>query len=104
MPNIKFNYLYRDGGNYKKFNSIVFDNLQNIELSALEDLIRSKLISQHWFYADQWQVPELHFGTWDDELDHSFHEFESVEYTDEPADDGAETTLFINILKNLPPL
>ncbi len=104
MPNIKFNYLYRDASNYKNFGSIVFDNPQNIELSALEDLIHSKLISHHWFYADQWQVADLHFGSWDNELDHAFHEFESVEYTDEPADAGADTTLFINILKNLPPL
>ncbi len=102
MPNIKFNYLYRDGGNYKNFNSIVFSNPQNIGLSTLEDLIRSKLIFQHWFYADQWQVPDLHFGTWDNELDHTFHEFESVEHTDDVADNGKDLTSFINILKSLP--
>lgn len=104
MPNIKFNYLYRDGGNYKNFGSIVFINPLNIELSALEDLIRSKLISHHWFYADQWQVPDLHLGSWDNELDHTFHEFEGVEYADEPADARTDIALFINILKNLPPL
>ncbi|QEM06760.1 hypothetical protein DIU31_025845 [Mucilaginibacter rubeus] len=104
MSNIKINYFYRDAGNYKNFGSIIFINPQNIELSALEDLIRSKLISHHWFYADQWQVPDLHFGTWDNKLDHSFHEFESVEYTDEPADAWADIALFINILKNAPPL
>lgn len=104
MPNIKFNYLYRDGGNYKNFGSIVFSNPLNIELLALEELIRSKLTSHHWFYADQWQVPNLHFGTWDNELDHTFHEFEGVEYIDEPADAGTDITLFINILKSLPPL
>ena len=104
MPNIKFNYFYRDGGNYKNFNSAVFHNPQNIELSALEALIHSKLIFHHWFYADQWHLPDLYFDTRDNELDHTFHEFESVEYTDEPADDGADTALFINILKNLPSL
>lgn len=104
MPNIKFNYLYRDGGNYKNFNNIVFNNPQNVLLPALEELIRSKLIFDHWFYVDQWQLPDLHFGTWDNELDHTFHEFESVEYTDEPADAGTDIALFINILKNLPSL
>ncbi|MFB0499251.1 hypothetical protein ABID99_005488 [Mucilaginibacter sp. OAE612] len=101
MPNIKFYYLYRDGGSYKNFNSIVFDNPQNIELSALEDLIRSKLISHHWFYADQWQLPDLHFGTWDDELDHSFHEFGSVEYTNEAADSGMDLASFMYILQTV---
>jgi hypothetical protein len=102
MPNIKFNYLYRDAGNYKKFNSIIFNNPQNIELSILENLIHSKLISQHWFYTDQWQVTDLHFGTWNNELDHTFHEFENVEYTNEEADSGMDIAFFINILKSLP--
>jgi hypothetical protein len=95
MPNIKFNYLYRDAGNHKNFNSIVFSDPQNIGLSAVDDLICSKLIFHHWFYADQLQVPDLHFGAWDNELDHTFHEFESVEYTDEAADDGKDLALFI---------
>jgi hypothetical protein len=99
MPNIKFNYFYRDSGNYKNFNSIIFDNPQNMELSAIEALINSKLIFQQWFYADQWQVPDLHCGTWDNELDHTFHEFEGVEYTDESADSGMDIALFINILQ-----
>lgn len=101
MPNIKFNYLYRDGGNYKNFNSIVFNNPQNIELSALKDLIRSKLISHHWFYADQWQVADLHFGSWDNELDHAFHEFESAEYTNEAADSGMDLASFMYILQTV---
>jgi hypothetical protein len=101
MPNIKFNYLYRDAGNYKNFNSIVFNNPQNIELSVLDYWIRSKLISHHWFYVDQWQVPDLHFGTWDNELDHTFHEFESIEYTDEAANSEKDLTSFIQILEKL---
>ncbi|WDZ98775.1 hypothetical protein [Mucilaginibacter sp. SJ] len=101
MPNIKFKYLYRDGGNYKNFNSTVFDNPQNIKLSALEDLIRSKLISHHWFYADQWRVPDLHFGSWDNELDHTFHEFESAEYTDEAVDNGMDLASFMYILQTV---
>lgn len=101
---IKFNYLYRDGANYKNLKSIIFNNSENIKLSTVQNLIQFKLIGGEYFYANDWQVPDLHFGTWDNELDHSFHEFESVEYTDEPADAGADIALFINILKNLPPL
>jgi hypothetical protein len=102
MPNIKFNYLYRDAANYKSFNSIIFSNSQNIELPILENLIHSKLISHHWFYASQWQLPDLHFGTWNNELDHTFHEFDGVEYTDEAADSRTDLASFINVLKNLP--
>jgi hypothetical protein len=83
MSNIKFSYLYRDGANYKNHNSITFDNPDNIEPSALENLIRSKLIDGTWFYVNEWHLPDLHFNTWDQEIDHPWHEFESVEYSDE---------------------
>ncbi|AYL98048.1 hypothetical protein [Mucilaginibacter celer] len=101
MPNIKFNYLYRDASNYKNFNSIIFNNQQNIELSVLDELIRSKLISHHWFYVHEWQVPDLHFNTWNNELDHTFHEFESIEYTDEAANSEKDLTSFTQMLEKL---
>jgi len=83
MPNIKFNYLYRDSANYKKYGSIVFANPTNIDLLELETLIRSKLIDSTWFYADEWGMPELFFDTFDWKVDPTWHEFESVEHTDE---------------------
>ena len=100
MPNIQFNYLYRDGGNYKKYGFVIFANPDNVGVAELETLIRSKLIYAEWFYVDQWKVPDLHFGTWDNELDHTFHEFESIEYAEEAA--NAEITLaeFMGLLKN----
>ncbi|MDB5015400.1 MAG: hypothetical protein JWQ84_232 [Mucilaginibacter sp.] len=80
MPNIKFNYLYRDSANYKKFGYVVFSNHNNIELSELESLIRSKLIYETWFYADEWNLPELFLEHCDFRFDPTWHEFESVEY------------------------
>jgi hypothetical protein len=85
MPNIKFNYLYCDCGNYKKYTSIVFSNPNNIELSELEKLIRSKLIDGTWFYADDWKLPEIFLETFDYKIDPTWHEFESIEYTHELA-------------------
>jgi len=99
---IKFNYLYRDAANYKNLNSLIFNNPESVTLSTIQDLIKSKLIGDSYFYADQWQVPDLHFGTWDNEFDHTFHEFESVEYTNEAADSVRDLVSFINILKALP--
>ncbi|WP_413670619.1 hypothetical protein ACEN9X_12165 [Mucilaginibacter sp. Mucisp86] len=99
--NIKFNYLYRDGANYKNLKSIIFNNPENITLSTVQNLIQAKLMGGEYFYANDWQVPDLHFSTWDNELDHTFHEFESVEYTDELADEGADIALFINILQTV---
>jgi hypothetical protein len=101
MPNIQFNYLYRDAGNYKKYDSVIFANPDNIELSELETLIRSKLIDHEWFYVDQWKVPDLHFGTWDNELDHTFHEFESIEYTEEAANTEIALAEFMGLIKSV---
>ena len=83
MPNIKFNYLYRDAANYKKHGSVIFDNPNNIELSEVETLIRSKLIDGQWFYADEWALPELFLETVDFRADPTWHEFEEVEYSDD---------------------
>ena len=99
MPNIKFNYLYRDAGNYKNDGSVIFANPDNIDLSELETLIRTKLDCGLWFYHHQWQLPDLHFGTWDNELDHTWHEFESVEQTGEAPNPEASLSDFIKMIK-----
>jgi hypothetical protein len=83
MPNIKFNYLYRDSANYKKYGSVIFSNPDNIELSEIETFIRSKLIDGQWFYADEWGLPELFLETFDYRIDPTWHEFEEVEFTDD---------------------
>lgn len=83
MPNIKFSYFYRDGGNYKKFDSVVFANPDNIGLSEIENLIRTKLIDNTWFYADAWGMPELFLETFHWRVDPTWHEYEAVEYTED---------------------
>jgi hypothetical protein len=85
MPNIKFSYLYRDGGNYKTFTEVVFANPDNLSLSEIQAIIQSKLIDGTWFYADQWQLPELFPETFDITIDPTWHEFESVTFTPESA-------------------
>ena len=79
--NIKFCYQYRDGGNYKNCDDIVFDNPDNIGLAEIETLIRSKLIDSQWFYAKDLMVPSLITNTFDHETDPTWHEFISVENT-----------------------
>ncbi|MEO6978720.1 MAG: hypothetical protein ABI113_10090 [Mucilaginibacter sp.] len=81
MPNIKFNYLYRDSGNYKKYGFAIFANTDNLELAEVEKHIRAKLIGCEWFYADEWVVPELFFEWVDFRIDPTWHEFEGIEFT-----------------------
>ena len=83
MANIKFSYLYRDSTNYKKHGSVVFPNPGNYGLSEIEELIRSKLIDELWFYANEWQVPDLFLESFSPYDDPTWHEFESVEFTND---------------------
>ncbi len=65
----------------------MLNNPSGIALAEVENIIHHKLIDGTWFYADKWNLPDLHFGTWDNELDHTWHEFESIEFTDEVGKD-----------------
>jgi hypothetical protein len=82
MPNIRLSYFYRDSSNYKNFGSVVFANPLNIDLRIVEKHIKSRLIDGCWFYAHPWELPDLRFAAANDS-DPTWHEFESLEYTEE---------------------
>jgi len=100
MPNIKFNYLYRDSGNYKKYGFVVFHNPDKAELADVETFIRSKLIYTEWFYADEWGLPEIFFECIDFRVEPTWHEFESIEYTDDPPTQSLSIKKFMKIIGN----
>jgi len=89
--NITFHYIYRDGANYKNFNTVIFKNDIDITVEELTMLLKSKLMGEEYFYADELKLPDLHFGNWDAEIDHDFHTFEAINYTDEQS--SAELSL-----------
>ena len=84
--NIKFSYLYCDGGNYKQYNAIVFANPNEVSLQNIQSAIAESLLDGNWFVAEEWNVPDLHFKQyeWGDQADHEWHEFTSVEETSNP--------------------
>jgi len=99
MPNIKFNYRYRDSANYKKYKSIIFSNPDNIKRSELEKLVCSKLIDKTWFYADEWKLPEIYLETFDHKIDPTWHEFESIEFTNSPANQSISIKQFKELIE-----
>lgn len=82
--NILFCYKYRDGTNYKQYNEIVFSNPKKRRVNEIELTIREKLIDGQWFVADLWKIPNQFFKNyaWDEEIDHSWHEFDEIAGTD----------------------
>ncbi len=100
MPNIQFDYLYRDGSNYKNYSFVIFENPDQIDLKPLDILIKSKLIGGQFFFVTDWQLLDLHFDNWDEQLDHNWHEFESMEFTDKPSNTLLKLAVFVSLIEN----
>jgi hypothetical protein len=89
MSNIKFQYLYRDAGNYKQSGEVVFSNEDRLGTTVLAKELGEAFLEDGLFIAHQVRIPEIFLAT--DGLltsdDHCFHEFDSVEDTcDAPND------------------
>ena len=95
---IEFNYLYRDYANYKNHNCVIFSNKENIPVEDIATAIQNKLIDGVWFYANKWNVPDLHFEKWDEEIDHNYHEFGSVQNTTDAPTDARDIKEFLQHL------
>jgi hypothetical protein len=90
MDNIQFNYLYRDGGNYKKWAEVVFTNPDGLSPEDITRTLRGCFLQDGLFVASQVHLPEVFLfakgnATSDD---HCFHEFDGVTVsTQSPKDD-----------------
>ena len=83
--NTSFDYLYRDGSNYKQWGSIVFEG-------DISDDLRSRfaraLESTEFSIADQIRMPEVFPDSWPIYADdHCWHAFSDFEPTAEPPND-----------------
>lgn len=74
---IRFNYQYRDSGNWKKFGSKLFSNPDQLTIEEIKQRIRENLIDQEYFYPDKVGIKKFKFHRYLD--DYSWYEFESVE-------------------------
>jgi hypothetical protein len=90
LINVEFSYLYRDGGNYKKFGKVVFSNPDQITCDAIAKALTDVLLDDGLFIADQVRVPEVFLFasgrlSFDD---HCYHEFDAVRATEEEPTDS----------------
>ena len=58
MDNIKFFYLYRDAGNFKKWAEIVFSNPEGLAPVAITTALRRAFLEGDLFLADQVFTPK----------------------------------------------
>ena len=93
--NIKFIYLYRDAGNYKQWGVVVFRNPEAVPSAEVEQRLRKAFFQNELFIAGQIGVPErfLYASGEATEDDICFHEFDSVETTEEVPNDSANRSI-----------
>lgn len=91
--NIRFEYLYRDAGNFKNWGEVVFSNPDHLSPEVITQMARAILIDQSFFVAEAAEVPDLHFSDHDDELDHGWHEMHAFASTDEEPNDREQRNI-----------
>lgn len=57
--NVQFNYMYRDGANYKNFGYAIFENPDNLDLQEAEIRIRKCMSDGQNFIASQIDISEV---------------------------------------------
>ena len=93
--NVKFIYLYRDASNYKNWGEVIFANPDGVQLEEIGGRLGQFVTANETFIASQVRIPEVFlFPPGDPTMDdHCFHEFASVETTDEPATDESRRSI-----------
>jgi hypothetical protein len=102
MNSIKFNYLYRDGGNFKSWGEVIFSNPEQLTLDEIATKLSDAFLPDKLFIASQISIPEKFMfanGKFT-EYDHCFHEFDCVGICQENPTDDLERSI-VNFLKDV---
>ena len=102
MNNIKFNYLYRDGSNFKSWGEVIFSNPENLTANEIETKLLNAFLPDKQFIASQISIPEkfLFANGKFTKYDHCYHEFDCVEICQENPTDDLERSI-ANFLKTV---
>lgn len=99
--NIKFNYEYRDAGNYHVDGFEVFSNPDSLSLAKIESKIKAALINSEFFDPSDWRVKRLKHDDWIPELDHTWNRYDSVEFCSEPPTIEISISEFLNLISGI---
>lgn len=100
--NVRFEYLYRDAGNFKRWGEVVFSNPHEVPADVVASMAEKVLIDHAFFVAAKAGVSDLHFAEYNEELDHGWHEVHAFQPTDEPPNDVRQRDIeeFIESLRS----
>lgn len=94
--NISFDYLYRDAGNYKLFDSVIFTNKNKLSTCAIDLAIHGNLFQGLYFIPKSWRLRKLKFPEFKSELDHPWHEYLGLTETKDYANDLRDIKEFLS--------
>ena len=100
--NVRFEYLYRDSGNFKNWGEVVFSNPRCIPAGIIAARAEKVLIDRTFFVAAKADVPDLHFSDPNEDLDHGWHETHAFRPNDEPPSDARNRNIeeFVESLRS----
>mgnify|MGYP006896871687 CR=1 FL=1 len=98
--NLSFEYLHRDGGNYKIFGSIIIKNIDKISPSKATVLLEKRLIDTEYFYPKMANIPLFEEHKEDGDFFTDWYEFDKFSLTDENPSDARSLKEFINSFEN----
>jgi cytochrome c-type biogenesis protein CcmH/NrfF len=101
MNNIKFNYLYRDGSNFKSWGEVIFSNPEKMTVNEIETKLLNAFLLDKQFIASQISIPEKFLFENENftNYDHCFHEFDCVEVCQENSADDSEFSISDFLIK-----
>ncbi len=89
--NMRFEYLYRDASNFKKWGDVVFAGGAD---EILAGRLRKALHDGEWFIASQVRIPEMFLDDYPlVQDDHCWHEFNALVVVDASANDVENRTI-----------
>jgi hypothetical protein len=94
--NIEFKYMYRDAGNYKLFEEVVFLNPDNLHLELVDETIRRNLIDNEFFSPLKWGLKKPSFSKPVLELDHDWCEYLLINYSSKGSTSKSTILQFLN--------
>lgn len=92
---VRFEYMYRDAGNYKNYGEVIFSNNLKLSLEEIETRIQQCFVDGCYFNAMGRGLPDLHLSDWDHAIDHEWHEYIRVSKSNQQSSYKDIVALFI---------
>ncbi|WP_304231797.1 hypothetical protein [Jiulongibacter sediminis] len=102
-PSLKFEYLYRDGANWKTWGEIILDNPNSLSIEEATQKIQPLLIDGEFFNPDQCGIQRFQNLPFDPAFDHECYEFHLITETFENVTSDLSIDQFLNILPSVSP-